>query len=211
MNLSSFTKSGVVAKDKVTLDKFIFDNQPDNHQLLKDHYVAYLANGRDNLSVTKTRGLVRGGGIKPWRQKGTGRARVGSSRSPIWRSGGITFGPTGIENYSHKTNKTAKRVALRQVLSLAVLEKKLLIIDDINFSGRTKDVAPLMKKIGAKDKILLVVDNKTALNTRSTNNFANLKLVAAKYLNVYDLMNADSVVITKPALEVINVWLGEEK
>jgi large subunit ribosomal protein L4 len=211
MNLSSFTKSGVVAKDKVTLDKFIFDNQPDNHQLIKDHYVAYLANGRDNLAVTKTRGLVRGGGIKPWRQKGTGRARVGSSRSPIWRSGGITFGPTGTENYSHKTNKTAKRAAIRQVLSLTFSENKLAIIDDIAFSGKTKDVAPLMKKIGAENKILLVVNTKTELNTRSTNNMANLKLIAAKYLNVYDLINADSVVITKPALEVINSWLGEAK
>lgn len=211
MNLSSYTKSGVVAKEKVNLDKFIFEAAVDNHQLLKDNYVAYLANGRGNLAVTKTRGLVRGGGRKPWKQKGTGNARVGSTRSPIWRSGGVTFGPTGIENYSHKTNKSAKRAALRQVLSLAVEEKKLIVIEDISFSGRTKDVAPLMKKIGAKDKILLVVDKKTALNERSTNNFENLKLITAKYLNVYDCINADSIVITKAGLEVVNSWLGEEK
>jgi large subunit ribosomal protein L4 len=211
MILSSFTKSGVVSKDKVTLDKYIFDNLPDNHQLIKDSYVAYLSNGRDNLAVTKTRGLVRGGGRKPWRQKGTGKARAGSTRSPIWRSGGVTFGPTGEENYSHKTNKSTKRVALRQVLSIAVDEKKLIVIDDITFSGKTKDVAPLMKKIGATNKILLVVDKKTELNSRSTNNLDNLKLVSAKYINVFDLVNADYVVVTKPALEVINQWLGEEK
>jgi len=210
MNLSSYTKSGAVAKDKVSLDKFIFENQPDNHQLIKDNYVAYLSNSRDNLAVTKTRGLVSGGGRKPWKQKGTGQARAGSTRSPIWRSGGVTFGPTGEENYTHKTNKSAKRVALRQVLSIIAAEKKLIIIEDITFSGKTKDIAPLMKKIGALNKILLVVDTKTELSTRSTNNLAELKLVSAKYLNVFDLINADFVVITKPALEV-KTWLGEEK
>ncbi|HUC78818.1 MAG TPA: 50S ribosomal protein L4 [Candidatus Saccharimonadales bacterium] len=211
MNLSSYTKSGAVAKDKVSLDKFIFENQPDNHQLIKDNYVAYLSNSRDNLAVTKTRGLVSGGGRKPWKQKGTGQARAGSTRSPIWRSGGVTFGPTGEENYTHKTNKSAKRVALRQVLSIIAAEKKLIIIEDITFSGKTKDIAPLMKKIGALNKILLVVDTKTELSTRSTNNLAELKLVSAKYLNVFDLINADFVVITKPALEVVKTWLGEEK
>jgi large subunit ribosomal protein L4 len=211
MNLSSFTKTGAISKDKVALDKFIFDIKPENHKLLKDNYVAYLANGRANLSVTKTRGLVRGGGRKPWQQKGTGRARVGSTRSPIWRSGGITFGPTGLENYSHKTNKSAKRVALRQVLSLAVDEKKLLLIEDLAFGGKTKDATSLMKKIGAKGKILVVVEKKSPLNERSTNNYQNLKLISAKYLNVYDCMNADTLVMTKPALEIVNTWLGEEK
>ena len=211
MNVSSFTKSGTIAKDKISLDKFIFDMVPEDHQLLKDNYVAYLANGRANLSVTKTRGLVRGGGKKPWRQKGTGRARVGSTRSPIWRSGGITFGPTGLENYTNKVNKSAKRLALRQVLSLALSEKKLLLIDDIAFTGKTSQVTSLLNKIGAKGKILMVVDTKTELNLRSTNNFSDLKLITAKYLNVYDCMNADTIVITKPAVEIINKWLGEVK
>ncbi|HEY5267988.1 MAG TPA: 50S ribosomal protein L4 [Candidatus Saccharimonadales bacterium] len=211
MNLSSFTKTGSVSKDKVTLDKSIFDMSPENHQLLKDNYVAYLANGRANLAVSKTRGLVSGGGRKPWRQKGTGRARVGSSRSPIWRSGGITFGPTGLENYTHKTNKSAKRLAIRQVLSLAVSEKKLVLMEDLTLGGKTKDAISLMKKIGVDGKILLVVAEKTAMNIRSTNNFEKLKLISAKYLNVYDCMNADFIVVTKPALAIINTWLGEEK
>jgi large subunit ribosomal protein L4 len=211
MNLSSFTKTGAVSKDKVTLDKFIFDIKPENHQLLKDNYVAYLANGRANLSVSKTRGLVSGGGIKPRPQKGSGRSRAGSIRSPIWRGGGITFGPTGLENYAHKTNKSAKRVALRQVLSLAVDEKKLLLIEDLTLGGKTKDATSLMKKIGASGKILVVVAQKSAMNVRSTNNYPNLKLISAKYLNVYDCMNADSLVMTKPALEIVSTWLGEEK
>ncbi len=211
MNLSSFTKMGVESKEKVTLDKFIFDMKPENHQLLKDSYVAYLANGRANLAVTKTRGLVSGGGIKPRPQKGSGRSRAGSIRSPIWRSGGITFGPTGLENYTHKTNKSAKRLALRQVLSLALDEKRIILIDDLALSGKTSDVSKLIKKIGAKGKVLLVVDTKTEMNLRSTNNLSDVKLITAKYLNVYDSMNSDSMVITKPALEIINTWLGEEK
>ena len=205
MNLSSFTKTGVESKEKVTLDKFIFDMKPENHQLLKDSYVAYLANGRANLAVTKTRGLVSGGGIKPRPQKGSGRSRAGSIRSPIWRSGGITFGPTGLENYTHKTNKSAKRLALRQVLSLALDEKRIILIDDLALSGKTSDVSKLI------NKVLLVVDTKTEMNLRSTNNLSDVKLITAKYLNVYDSMNSDSMVITKPALEIINTWLGEEK
>jgi large subunit ribosomal protein L4 len=211
MNLSSFTKTGSESKEKVALNKFIFDMKPESHQLLKDSYVAYLANGRANLAVTKTRGLVSGGGIKPRPQKGSGRSRAGSIRSPIWRSGGITFGPTGLENYTQKTNKSAKRLALRQALSLSLDEKKIILMDDLALGGKTKDLTSIIKKIGAKGRILLVVDTKSEMNIRSTNNVQNLKLVSAKYLNVYDVMNADSLVITKPALEVVNVWLGEEK
>src|SRR5690606_28898865 len=103
----------------VTLDKSVFGLEVENHELVKQVYVAYLANGRENLAVTKTRGLVSGGGRKPWRQKGTGRARFGSSRVPIWRGGGITFGPTGEENYSQKVHVKAKRLATRQALSMA--------------------------------------------------------------------------------------------
>jgi large subunit ribosomal protein L4 len=98
----------------------VFGVEIKNHELLKSAYVAYLANGRGNLAVTKTRGLVSGGGRKPWRQKGTGRARFGSSRNPIWRGGGIAFGPTGEENYSHKLPVAQKRQAIRQALSIAL-------------------------------------------------------------------------------------------
>src|SRR5690606_7639392 len=101
-NVATFTKTGSKATASAKLDKNIFEVPVENHELIKQAYVAYLANGRENLAVTKTRGLVSGGGRKPWRQKGTGRARFGSSRVPIWRGGGVTFGPTGEENYSKK-------------------------------------------------------------------------------------------------------------
>ena len=122
MSVATFTKAGAKATTAAKLDTNIFGITVENHDLIKQAYVAYLANGRENLAVTKTRGLVRGGGKKPWKQKGTGRARFGSSRVPIWRGGGITFGPTGLENYSHKIHVKAKRQAIRQALSMALTE-----------------------------------------------------------------------------------------
>src|SRR5215813_5453673 len=119
MAVPTFTKSGTKATSAAKLDKVVFGVVPENHELLKLAYTAYLANGRENLAVTKKRGEVSGGGKKPWKQKGTGRARFGSSRNPIWRGGGIVFGPTGEENYTKKMHTSAKRQALRQALSLA--------------------------------------------------------------------------------------------
>jgi large subunit ribosomal protein L4 len=98
MAVATYTKTGTKATTAAKLDAKVFGVDVQNHELLKAAYVTYQANGRENLAVTKTRGLVRGGGKKPWKQKGTGRARFGSSRVPIWRGGGITFGPTGNEN-----------------------------------------------------------------------------------------------------------------
>src|ERR1700746_1524972 len=129
MAVATYTKSGTKATTAAKLDKAVFGVMPTNHVLLKEAYVAYLANGRDNLAVTKTRGLVSGGGKKPWRQKGTGRARFGSSRNPIWRGGGIAFGPTGNENYSRKISVSAKKQALRQALSLAAHEDRIKVIE----------------------------------------------------------------------------------
>lgn len=212
MAVASYTKSGNKATSPVKLDKAVFEVEVKNHELLKANYVAYLANGRENLAVTNTRGLIRGGGKKPWRQKGTGRARFGSSRNPIWRGGGIVFGPTGNENYSHKIHTSTKRVAIRQSLSLSAKEGKVIIIEDLVFTdNKTKAAVTLLNKIGAVKKTLLVVANKTAELDRAVNNLANVKLVQAKYLNVYDTMNADSIVLTHDALKIVSEWLGEAK
>jgi large subunit ribosomal protein L4 len=212
MAVASFTKTGNKSATAVKLDKDVFDTEVKNHELLKSNYVAYLANGRENLAVTKTRGLVSGGGKKPWRQKGTGRARFGSSRNPIWRGGGVVFGPTGNENYSHKVHKSAKRTAIRQSLSLANKENKIIIIEDLVFSGsKTKAAVALLNKIGATKKTLLVVENKTPEIERAINNLSNVKLVQAKYVNVYDSMNADHIVITAGALKIVSEWLGGTK
>ena len=209
MSVPTFTKSGAKATTPAKLDKSVFAVMPENHELLKLAYSAYLANGRDNLAVTKTRGLVSGGGKKPWKQKGTGRARFGSSRNPIWRGGGIAFGPTGEENYTVKVNVSAKRQALRQALSLAASENRIVVIESFdNKDAKVSATAKLLGKIEAKGNVLLVLEHKDVSTDRAVNNLPKVKAVVANYLNVYDIMNADVLVVTEKALEVINGWLA---
>lgn len=212
MSVPTYTKSGAKATTPAKLDKAVFAVMPENHELLKLSYSAYLANGRDNLAVTKTRGLVSGGGKKPWRQKGTGRARFGSSRNPIWRGGGIAFGPTGEENYTVKVNVSAKRQALRQALSLAASEDRVIVIEAFdNKEAKVAATAKLLSKIEAKGGVLLVLDHKDEKVERAVNNLQDVKAVTANYLNVYDIMNADTLVVSEKSLTIINEWLGGKK
>ncbi len=211
MPIATFTKTGNKAATPAKLDKKVFGVQVANHDLLKQAYLAYLANGRANLAVTKTRGLVRGGGRKPWRQKGTGRARFGSIRTPIWRGGGITFGPTGGENYSKKINAKAKTTALRQALSLAAEAGKVSVIEAFDFKdGKVATTVKLLNKIGADKNVMLVVGQKDDMVERATRNIPKVMAVQAKYLTVFDILNADHIVVDKSSLEVITDWLGKE-
>ena len=211
-SVATYTKSGAKATTAAKLDSEVFGVMPENHELLKLAYVAYLANGRENLAVVKTRGLVRGGGKKPWKQKGTGRARFGSTRNPIWRGGGIVFGPTGNENYTKKMHVTAKRQAIRQALSLAAAnDGQIKVVEAINFDGKVKTTVDFLKKIDAKGSILLVTDLKDDKSDRATRNLDGVKVVHAQYLNVYDILNSDTIVISKPALELVHEWLGGKK
>ena len=196
---------------KAALPKSVFEVDVPNHELLKLAYDAFLANSRQASATTKTRGEVRGGGKKPWKQKGTGRARFGSTRNPIWRHGGIVFGPRGNENYSKKLSKTSKHVALRQALTLANQDKKILV-SDIKTTGKTVEVAKFLaaKKCSEKDRVLLVVDEKTPELMRATNNLANALLVRAQYLSVYYILNADKIVITPAAVKAVEAWLAKE-
>ena len=212
MAVATYTKAGAKATTPAKLDKTVFEVKPENHELLKLVYTAYLANGRDNLAVTKTRGLVRGGGKKPWKQKGTGRARFGSTRNPIWRSGGIVFGPTGSENYTKSVNLKAKRLALRQALTLASEDNKLIVMEDLAVKdGKTAEFVKTLAKVGATGRVLVAVDHKNDELTFATRNLTEVKLVQATYLNVYDLLNADHIVITSAALKVVSEWLGGTK
>lgn len=208
MAAQTYTKAGTKATTAAKLDKAIFGVEVANHELLKAAYVAYLANGRGNNAQTLKRGEVSGGGRKPWKQKGTGRARFGSSRNPIWRGGGIAFGPTGNENYSHAMHATAKRQALKQALSLANVADKLIVIEDLKLTGKTSEIVKLFSKIGLKGNSLVVVDSKTPEQVRATNNLATAKLVSAAYLNVFDVLNADKIMITQAALTAIQAKLG---
>ena len=212
MSVSTVTASGTKATTAVKLPKSVFAVEIKNHELLKEAYVAYLANGRDNLAQTKLRGEVSGGGRKPHKQKGTGRARAGSTRSPIWRGGGVTFGPTGNENYSKKISSKAKQTAIRQALTLAAEHKNLVVIDEFAVKdGKTKTVVELLAKLGASSRTLVVVAIKSPEVVRSLKNVQEVKLVAANHLNVFDVMNATNIVISKDAVAVVDAWLGEAK
>jgi len=212
MPTATYTKAGTKATTPAKLDSSVFSVEVKNHELIKQAYVTYLANGRDNLAKTKKRGEVRGGGKKPWKQKGTGRARFGSSRVPIWRGGGITFGPTGDENYSKNMNVKAKRLAVRQALSLASQSDKIKVVETfVAMDKKTKDMAKFLNKIEANGRVVCVVEKRDHANELATRNIQKLQIVASKNLNVYDILNADCIVFSKEALTNVSEWLGGKK
>lgn len=186
------------------LPKEIFAVEVTNHELLKLAYDSYLANARLSSATTKQRGEVSGGGKKPWKQKGTGRARFGSSRNPIWRGGGVVFGPRGNENYTKSLSKTAKRVAVKQALTLAN-EAKKVTIDDIKTTGKTAEVAKYLADNKLNRKVLVVVSEKTPELMRASNNIQNVLVVSANYLSVYHILNADHIVLSAKAVPVLEI------
>lgn len=193
------------------LPKDVFEVEVTNHELLKLAYDSYLANNRLASATTKQRGEVRGGGKKPWKQKGTGRARFGSTRNPIWRGGGIVFGPRGNENYTKSLSKTSKRVAVRQALTLAAQVNKI-IVSDVKTTGKTKEIVKFLADNKCERKTLIVVNEKTDQLIQATSNLQNVVLATATYLNVFNILNADHIVIAPAAIDTIKNWLvGEEK
>jgi len=192
------------------LPESVFAVAVPNHELLKLAYDSYLANSRLASATTKQRGEVRGGGKKPWKQKGTGRARFGSSRNPIWRGGGIVFGPRGNENYTKRLSTTSKRVALRQALTLASQAGKI-VVKDIKTTGKTSEVVKFLADNKLERRVLLVVDEKTPEILRATNNIQNALLVRSTYLSVYHILNADKIVLSTKSVETIKNWLAKEE
>jgi large subunit ribosomal protein L4 len=195
---------------KTALPKEVFNVKVENHELLKLAYDSYLANNRLASATTLQRGEVRGGGKKPWKQKGTGRARFGSSRNPIWRGGGIVFGPRGNENYTKKLSTTSKRVAIKQALTLAN-EAKKIVVKDVKTTGKTAEIAKFLADNKLDRKVLIVVDEKTPELIRATNNIQNVLLVRATYLNVYHILNADHIILGTKTVPVIKDWLVKEE
>lgn len=192
--------------------KEVFDVDVNNHELLKMAYESYLAEGRQVGAKTLRRGEVRGGGKKPWRQKGTGRARFGSSRNPIWRGGDIVFGPLGIENYRKKITKSSKHVALRQALTLANQDKKISVAE-AKFTGKTRDAVDFLanQKAANLRRVLLVVEEKTPEVLRSTNNLANVEVLRPTYLTVFHILNADKIIFIGESLAITTEWLKGDK
>ena len=196
-----------------TLDKDIFGLSVENHELVKLAYDTYLANSRSSHAKTLKRGEVRGGGKKPWKQKGTGRARFGSTRNPIWRHGGVAFGRTGEENFTKKLSRSAKQQAVRQALSMKNADKAVFVLDSaVKMTGKTKDAVKVLKDMKLDGKyVLVVVAEKTPEVLQSTNNLADVKLVRATYLNVFDIMNADAIVFSEAGLKATTEWLKGDK
>ena len=196
-----------------TLDKDVFMLSVENHELVKLAYDAYLANSRSSHAKTLKRGEVRGGGKKPWKQKGTGRARFGSTRNPIWRHGGVAFGRTGEENFTKKISRGAKLQAVRQALSMKNKDKAVFVLEPtVKLDGKTKAAAKVLKDMKLEDKLVLaVVAEKTPEILRSTNNLPNVKLVRSTYLNVFDIMNADAIVFGDNGYKATVKWLKGEK
>lgn len=201
--MAEITKNTTV---KATLPKEVFSVEVKNHELLKLAYDSFLANSRSAHANTKKRGEVSGGGKKPWAQKGSGRARFGSSRNPIWRGGGIAFGPNGSENHMKKLSTTSKRVALCQALTLANQAKKIVVLD-FKTTGKTSETVKFLTDNKLDRKVLLVVDEKTPQILRATNNIQNVLLVRANYLSVYHILNADKIVLSANSVAVIKQWL----
>ena len=198
------------APKAAVLPEEVFNVEVKNHELMKLAYDSYLAQSRKASATTKTRGEVRGGGKKPWKQKGTGRARFGSSRNPIWRGGGIVFGPLGIENYKLKISTQAKRQAVRQALTIANQEGLVSVLD-LKTTGKTSEAIKFLEDNKFARKTLIVVEEKTPALLRATNNIQNVLLVSTKYLSVYHILNADNIVLSPASLPTLKSWLVKEE
>jgi large subunit ribosomal protein L4 len=189
---------------KVTLDLKVAKEENAAH-IVHRAVVRQMNNARQGTASTKTRAEVRGGGRKPWRQKGTGRARAGSNRSPLWRGGGVTFGPKP-RDYSTKMNRKERRLALRTAFQSRLDD--LVVVDAFAeqlAQPKTKEVLSAFERWGVdpEQKILLITAEKNENVYRSVRNVATVKLISAANLNVYDLLAADRLVVTAPALEKI--------
>ena len=173
-----------------------------NEHLVHMAVVQQLANNRQGTQKAKTRSEVSGGGRKPWRQKGTGHARQGSTRSPQWTGGGVVFAPTP-RDYSFKMNKKEKRIALKSALTSKVNDGKLLVLDELKFDEiKTKEFANVMKNLNAV-KALVVINNNDNNVVLSARNYADAQTQLTSEINVYDIMKAQTVVLTKDAVSTI--------
>jgi len=186
----------------IALSEEVFGIEP-NAVVMHMAVVNYLANQRQGTQSTLTRTEVSGGGRKPWRQKGTGHARQGSTRAPQWTHGGVAIGPKP-RDYSYTLNKKVRRLALKSALSDKVLGEDLIVLDNLNVTEyKTKVVADCLKAIGTKKKTLIVLSDVNACAIKSAANIKGVKTAQVNTINTYDIINADTVVIVKDAVAKI--------
>ncbi|KXS45766.1 MULTISPECIES: 50S ribosomal protein L4 [unclassified Candidatus Frackibacter] len=188
---------------EIELNQNIFDVEINEH-VVHEAVTAQLAAKRSGTAATKTRGKVSGGGRKPWRQKGTGRARHGSIRSPIWVGGGTTFGPQP-RDYSKKLPKKVKKLAVKSALTAKVNEDELIVVDKLDFAQpKTKEMVKVLEALNSSDqKVLIVTSEKDANLYKSARNIPGVNVLIASALNVYDILNCNKLIATKDAIEKV--------
>ena len=201
MTLDVLKIDGSKSGEKVTLADNIVASEPNDHAI--DHSVkAYLANQRQGTHKTKELGEVRGGGKKPWRQKGTGRARAGTSRSPIWRGGGTVFGPHP-RDYGYSLPKKVRRKALISALSMKFKDDKMMILRDFPLEEiSTKAFHQAVSRLGMK-KALFVIDAENTVLLKSSRNIKDVKMIRSEGINVYDILKYEHLVLLEPSVKKI--------
>ena len=200
-NCSVFDSKGKKVSD-IELAESVFGIEP-NQSAMHLCVVNFLANQRQGTQSTKTRSEVSGGGKKPWRQKGTGRARQGSTRSPQWIHGGIAHGPKPRE-YGFSINKKVKRLAMKSALSSKVAAEEMVVLESLALEAiKTKDVVNVLSSLETGKKVLIVLPEKDDVIYRSARNIAGVKVTLVNTLNVYDILNSDTMVVMKDAVSKI--------
>jgi len=209
MNIAVYNLAGEKT-DEMELDPYLFEIKPKS-EVIHQVVVAQEKNSRKNFAHTKERSEIRGGGRKPWRQKGTGRARHGSIRSPLWVGGGITFGPRKDGNYSVRVNKKQKSLALRMVLSDKAKENNLLVVDKLELPEvKTKKIIEVLNKLPIKDdKTLIALSKDDPKLIKAVRNLKKINVIGAGSLNVVDLLKHKKLLISKQGLNEIEKVYGK--
>lgn len=211
MVVEYYDSKGKLKDKKTTLKDEVF-NQKVNKQLLSLAVVVFNANQRQSTADTKERGEVRGGGRKPWKQKGTARARAGSSRSPIWTGGGVTFGPSSEVNFKKKMNKTMRKAAIKSAFSLKAKDKSIVVFEDIALKDKpsTADLIKVIKKF-VDNKVLIIQPKINDVLFNSARNLKNVNLELVNEVNVVDVLKAEKIIILEQSLDKIYEFWADKK
>ena len=206
LKVKVYNQEGAEVKD-LELNEAVFGIEP-NKQALFDMVLLQRASLRQGTHKVKNRTEVSGGGKKPWRQKGTGRARQGSIRAPQWRGGGVVFGPTP-RSYKFKLNRKVRRLALKSALSTKIIDNEFMALEAIKFDApKTKEMVKVLANLDAPTKTLIVVDEIDENVAKSANNIPGVKLLDARRVNVYDILNSDKLIMTEAAIKSVEEVLG---
>jgi large subunit ribosomal protein L4 len=211
MKTQLFDAKGNKTKKQIELNDFIFGIIP-NTDLIKQSVNVYLSNKRQSNAHTKDRSEVSGGGKKPWRQKGTGRARHGSSRSPIWKGGGVTFGPTNEVNHKLSMPKKMRKLAIRSAFSTKQIANEITVFEGIDIAEKqlTKSLTEIINNANLSGKTLIIVNDYNESLLFASSNISDIKVTLVNELNTFEILKYNNIIILQDALEIINDFWGED-